>query len=77
MHPTYTYETTHRPPTDPLLTVPALRTQVALVAVPPLLVWALANPATALLVVAVVAVVAWHRLAARPSPRPGPTRPPD
>lgn len=77
MHPTQAHDTTHRHETEPPTTVPGLQTQAALVAAPPLALWALTHPAMALLALAVLAALAWHRLVATRRARPRPTRPPD
>jgi hypothetical protein len=77
MHPTQLHDTQHRHETEPTTTVPGLQTQAALVAAPPLTLWALTNPAQAMLALAVLAALAWHRLVATRSARAGPTQPPD
>jgi hypothetical protein len=76
MHPTRPHDTTHRQETEPT-TVPGLQTQAALVAAPPLALWTLTHPAQALLALAVLAALAWHRLVATRRARAHPTQPPD
>jgi hypothetical protein len=75
-HPTQ--DATYRDTTDPKK-VPNLRTQAAMVAAPPLALWALAHPATTLLALAALAALAWHRHVAGPPKRLGsrPASPPD
>jgi hypothetical protein len=77
-----THHATHRHPTetstpDPRPNVPSLRTQAALVAAPPLALWALSHPTAALLAMTVLTVLAWHRLVAQPRPLAQPAQPPD
>lgn len=77
MHPTRPHDTPHRHETEAPTTVPALGTQAALVAAPPVTLWALTHPAQATLALAVLAALAWHRRVATRRARARPTQPPD
>lgn len=72
MHPTPTADPTHRRPTTP----PGAPLQLAALVAPAVALWAVANPAAALLVATLLAALAWHRRVAGPRGPPRPTGPP-
>jgi len=77
MHPRFDTDATHRHATRPAPAAPRLLVQLAVVAVVPLALFALAHPVPTALALAALAAVAWHRRVGRLRQRPRPTRPPD